>query len=516
VPFHQPPIRSFNTDVVAVAMGLALLLTLALSKRITSWRIPLIAVACIVPISFVPLQHLSGIHLLPQLAFAWILYLLWTAAMAVAAATVTGNANPSTVHKAIAIGLALAALGNGAGILLNMSPARAISLVGQPNRLATVLWLGTASIWHLYMTRHCSRSTAIIIAGILAALSVVSGSRMIYLFWIALASISTWASGMWGGGWHSRAKAISLIALGTIFLSMLDFMFKFFAWTPLTSIERSAPSVLVSDPRMSLWRETITMITGAPWLGIGAGNFRISMLDASSLAPAFASTFPHAEHAHNILLQLAAEFGIPAAILTVAITVYTMLQGGRATPRTGSILPLSLPAILSIHSMLEYPLWFLSYLGPLTLLLGSHTKPTWSIAVPRKLALGACLAAFGGLLFTAIDYGNLANILRGNAAPEHDNAALERMAKTSVFAPYAEAILLARLTPSSTEAAQQARLCSSGLHVWPTAATAGRCVLLLRMAGANEESERLASISRSAFRLASERRIFDQESGGSR
>ncbi len=63
------------------------------------------------------------------------------------------------------------------------------------------------------------------------------------------------------------------------------------------------------DDRDAIWREAIREIKSDPWTGQGPGGFVV----ASARAGSEASTVS-AFHAHNLLLNWAAESGLPAAV----------------------------------------------------------------------------------------------------------------------------------------------------------------------------------------------------------
>lgn len=61
--------------------------------------------------------------------------------------------------------------------------------------------------------------------------------------------------------------------------------------------------------RLDLWHQAVILIKGSPWLGIGPMHY------------AWHTTI--SAHPHNSVLQLAAEFGIPAALIMLAIAGYS-------------------------------------------------------------------------------------------------------------------------------------------------------------------------------------------------
>lgn len=70
------------------------------------------------------------------------------------------------------------------------------------------------------------------------------------------------------------------------------------------------------DARTLIYQEAVRQIVDRPWTGQGPGNYPLVMETAESVAPAVSVL-----HAHNVLLQAAAEAGIPAAVVLVVFTL---------------------------------------------------------------------------------------------------------------------------------------------------------------------------------------------------
>jgi putative inorganic carbon (HCO3(-)) transporter len=81
------------------------------------------------------------------------------------------------------------------------------------------------------------------------------------------------------------------------------------------------------DARTLLWREAVRQIADDPWTGQGPGNFADASLRGHSVALNIGL-----EHAHNTLLTVAAQDGLPNAFLLVGLTV-TMAVTLRRTVR---------------------------------------------------------------------------------------------------------------------------------------------------------------------------------------
>lgn len=76
------------------------------------------------------------------------------------------------------------------------------------------------------------------------------------------------------------------------------------------------PTNTVYDSRPAIWREALREIADQPIIGQGPGQFPVV-----SAQPASDAATVYADHAHNVLLTVAAEAGIPAALLLVGFTL---------------------------------------------------------------------------------------------------------------------------------------------------------------------------------------------------
>lgn len=79
------------------------------------------------------------------------------------------------------------------------------------------------------------------------------------------------------------------------------------------------------DSRPQIWREARSQIEADPWTGQGPGSFPAASARSSSEAATV-----QALHAHNVLLNWAAEMGIPSAALLVGLATTLGLLAGRA------------------------------------------------------------------------------------------------------------------------------------------------------------------------------------------
>lgn len=143
------------------------------------------------------------------------------------------------------------------------------------------------------------------------------------------------------GAWVGTALAIGYllivlpearraVALGVLPFAIGVFMFGSFApSTPQVQVVGDRLAALTAenpyDSRPQIWKEARQQITDDPWTGQGPGSFPVVSAKASSVAATV-----EAAHAHNVLLNWAAEMGLPAAALLVGLAVALGVSAGRA------------------------------------------------------------------------------------------------------------------------------------------------------------------------------------------
>lgn len=116
--------------------------------------------------------------------------------------------------------------------------------------------------------------------------------------------------------------------------------------------------------RKVLWANVLTLIAQKPWLGWGWGELDYAHFITLYSGPRFCEIL---DNAHNLPLHLAVELGIPAA---VAICGGLGWLVWRAQPwrETDPVRQMAwgVLAVIGLHSLLEYPLWY----GPFQIAVG--------------------------------------------------------------------------------------------------------------------------------------------------
>jgi putative inorganic carbon (hco3(-)) transporter len=80
-----------------------------------------------------------------------------------------------------------------------------------------------------------------------------------------------------------------------------------------------------AQERVAIWKGAVQMIREKPWIGVGAGNFSRAFFERK-IDFHFDRSQEKVEnyHSHNLFLQIAAESGIPAAVMLLAFFLWLM------------------------------------------------------------------------------------------------------------------------------------------------------------------------------------------------
>ena len=145
--------------------------------------------------------------------------------------------------------------------------------------------------------------------------------------------------------------------------------------------------------RKALYLNVLELIAQKPWLGWGWRELSIAHYEAQYSSTRFCEIL---DNAHNLPLQLAVELGLPAAALLVLGFLVPVVKAQPWRERVGvRQLAWAILALLLLHSMLEYPLWYAPFLMAFGLCLGL----LWP--APSVVASASEDASFQSLLSSA-------------------------------------------------------------------------------------------------------------------
>ncbi len=202
--------------------------------------------------------------------------------------------------------------------------------------------------------------------------------------------------------------------------------------------------------RLVLWSNVLHLIAQKPWLGWGWGELDFAHFTTLYTGPRFCDIL---DNAHNLPLHLAVELGLPAAVLICAGLLWALV---RAKPWSESDptrqMAWAVLAVIALHSLLEYPLWYGPFQIALGLCLGLLSSPgrnrdnaTTAFEGFHGARLALAVLALAGSAYAAWDYHRISQIYLpvASRSPEWREDPLSRMRDSWLFR---NQVLFAELT----------------------------------------------------------------------
>lgn len=438
------------------------------------------------------------------LLFSWVcaalLLLTWTFAC-----TPTDRAD--RVHAMVLAWVVAAALSAGIGLLQYLgasgwlgiwvnhpSVGEAYGNLRQRNQFATLLNIGLAAL--LCWVSLCARSKVhvvvlLVVAALIGAGNAVSSSRTglfqllllgaMLLLWLRTAAVdikrrllAMLASAAVG---YALASVVMPLLIGLDPLSSG-------AWARLRAGDAECAS------RLTLWRNVMYLIAQKPWLGWGWGE-----LDYAH----FMTLFPGVrfcdilDNAHNLPLHLAVEFGLPVATLLCASALWLVWRAKPWCERDPvRQLAWAVLAVIALHSLLEYPLWY----GPFQMAVGLSLYLLWPqrkvINMPftqySKALAAILLLAYCGVAAWQYQLASQIYMAPHERMQSYRDDTLEKVRTLWLFQDQVQFAELTMSEVSPVNAAQINSLAKKILHFSPEARVVELLIESARVLGQEEEA----------------------------
>lgn len=297
-------------------------------------------------------------------------------------------------------------------------PGRAVGNLRQPNHFSTLLvwsccavaWLGARGRWPQVP------AMAAIVLMIGGVVFTASRTGTIAMFFLA-------AWGLFDRDLPKRLRWVLMLA-PVVYGAWWGGMW---LWSHMdTGVAFAAEARLhdrsdISSSRFAIWANVLAMIADHPWAGVGYGEFNL----AWTLSPFPTRPIAFFDHTHNVLLQWAVEFGLPLTALMTALSLWglwALLGPGldsRKAPSPAPGQPFAgtpagatsvIVALVGLHSLLEYPLWYSYFLLPTAFAWGMglaarsrQAAQTQQLETPTRPAVQSALfaSALAMSIFTA-------------------------------------------------------------------------------------------------------------------
>ena len=272
----------------------------------------------------------------------------------------------------VAAGLsALIALSQYFGLAPDFSPWVSQTQVGeafgnlrQRNQLATLMSIGMVALIALLAMppapeqgsagRRGMPWWAFASALLMAMGNAASGSRTGLLQWLLIPALTAWW--LLPGGRRLLMFALqALLAYGAAVL-LLPWLLQLLTSVKTGGLLGRLAEAPTCESRKILWSNVLTLIAEKPWLGWGWGELDYAHFITLYSGPRFCEIL---DNAHNLPLHLAVELGLPAAVaICGALSWLTWRARPWAENDPTRQMAWAVLAVIGLHSLLEYPLWY--------------------------------------------------------------------------------------------------------------------------------------------------------------
>jgi O-antigen ligase len=326
---------------------------------------------------------------------------------------------------------------------------RASGNLRQPNHLASLLMWASIALVALVELGALKRRVAAVLLAQLVFGVVLTASRTGLVGVLLLAA--------WGALDRRLAARTRWLLLATPLMYAAAWL-GMAQWAALSEHTFGGATRLsegdISSSRFAIWANTLTLIRLHPWAGVGFGEFNL----AWTLTPFPGRPTAFFDHTHNLPLQLAVELGLPLAALVMALLLWALWRAARAAWRRHDELGAAqrsawmFVAMIGLHSLLEYPLWYSYFLLPAAWAWGfalgddaaraSPTAPAGLADTPPKspslaLMLGGALLVAGAVA-SVFDYLRVAAIFSAGARSTPLAQRIENGRRSVLFAHHAD------------------------------------------------------------------------------
>jgi O-antigen ligase len=304
--------------------------------------------------------------------------------------------------------------------LLSEPLGTAFGLLRQRNQLATLCNIALLSLLYLWLCSNAKPSAKLTTPLALAACALLTAALAATCSRAGLLELFTLCAFalVWAKVKRRRdvlAAAILALLTYVLWASLLPLLSGspetiFGRVVSLAAAPDGATEMQLQDSRRLLWTNTLALIRLQPLLGVGWRELAhaLQTTDLGSL-PRFAD---QADNAHSLPLQFAAELGLPFTVLWFGLLTWLFLRHRPWRAYTSEqVLAWGVLAVIGLHSLLEYPLWYAPFQIAVGLSAGalfsqtksaaSHTDNTSASLIWHGLA-SICLLCF--CAYAAIDY----------------------------------------------------------------------------------------------------------------
>ncbi|MCX7193481.1 MAG: Wzy polymerase domain-containing protein [Proteobacteria bacterium] len=509
---HQYPLTTFDQEWWSALLGV---LATALLLTRDYWRQPQIPRIVQLPaalIALVLLQAALGLIVYFDQALLYLLYLLFGLLLMMLGNWLRACFGIEKLALVLAIFLLAGAESSAligvlqhfrwhtlldAVVVVKMS-AGVYGNLAQPNHFADYIALGLISLGLLFQQRKLPAGVVVLLAIPLLFVMTLSGSRSSWLYLMMMPLLAWWAGRRMPALRPLLYYCLLVLAGFAAMHGIVQLPFIKGAGNNFDVMHRMFGDTASGDIRLYLWHEAWLMFMQSPWLGAGFGQFAWQHFQ---LGPVLrqANISGLYNNAHNLIFQLAAETGM-AGLAVLFVTVGVWLHGLRRAARDAAHWwAYAILGVLAIHSLLEYPLWYLYFFAVAAILLGALDETHYRLELRNvgRLSMAAMLLmGFLSLLQLSIGYQRLKETLAtrsGNVAQSFQRSrdGLVALQGVPLLSPYADLFMSSYFEVNADYLQTKLALNSSVIRFIPIAQVAYRQSYLLAQNGQAIQAQRV-------------------------
>lgn len=261
---------------------------------------------------------------------------------------------------------------------------------GQRNNFSTYLLVFSVVLCGLVGKRNINSVLAVIMLALVSLLVAFAASRMAILAVLTLLFFALIAGRV--RGWSTKeSTAVCSYAFFSIFFSLCLIFLWFFDMGASSRI-----SVAGDASRLQEWAKAWGIFLDHPW-GVGFGNYaRYSFVYQLESGLPSQITW---SHAHNIALHFLVELGVwTFPLLLLAIWVLKGVLGSCLRNNVDGLVVAAVLLIFCVHSLLEYPLWYMNFLALFLSFLAIYTPVVKRLGGNVVRVIAMCGLVLGGVI----------------------------------------------------------------------------------------------------------------------
>lgn len=441
---HQYPLTTFDQEWWCALLG-ALAIACTLLPNPGYWQraqIPRIVQLPAALIVLALLQYAVGLIVYFDQALLYILYLSFALVLMMLGAHLKDSFGLERFALILAVFLlAGAEISAAIGVLqhfhwrtpLDTVIVRAYATVygnlAQANHFADYIALGLVSLGLLFELRRIHPLVVVLLALPLLFVMTLSASRSSWLYFAAMGFLA------WRSGASMLLRYCLLLLAGFVLMHGIVQLPYLSGGSSLTTWQRFSGEDASGGIRLYLWHEAWLIFRQSPWLGAGLGQFAWQHF---LLGPALHRTSITGlyDNAHNLVFQLAAETGI-AGLTVLFAALFAWFNGARQIAMSAAHWWVyAVLAVLGVHSLLEYPLWYSYFLAIAAVLLGALDETRYRLRGAGLFVVAILLAGLFALYQLRIGYQEIKGVLAHDA--DRGRSELDAMHGKSILSPWAD------------------------------------------------------------------------------